>query len=230
MTLVIQAISIVLFSLVSAAAPEYAWIAFILYFFVLMFVMTKITGRGLKKAPERKGSPIFKEDQATQIMAHDSLLIKEVKEQFKSTTLMLLLPIVALVLAPMYWQYIDPPVKSALAQFTTNEFLIRFIGFIMFYVFLIAIMQIPRLAVSRLVKQQKQLYVPRTFSLYKDGILIDNRYVQYESDLCFQGDANRKFVEMHGKKIPFIIRLYTIEVSKLASKLKEVGLSECQGQ
>lgn len=230
LTVAIQVVSILLFSLVSAAIQrqEHVFIIFLVYLAVIMFVTAKLGGRGFTRPPENRGPLLFREDQATQVMMRDALLMKEVKEQAKST-LLALLPglIVLIVIAPLYWQHIDPAIKSIVGQVTDNEFEMRFIGFIAFYVFLIGVMQVPRFIVSKLVKQQKQLLVPRVFSVHRDGILLDNKFMQYSGDLCFRVDTSRKFAELSGKKVQFTVRLYTADVIRLASKLREAGLREC---
>jgi uncharacterized membrane protein len=78
------------------------------------------------------------------------------------------------------------------------------------------------------VKQKKQLYYPRIYAVYKEGIVIEGRLLQYSKDMCFKVETKRRFVEVHGDKLPFVVRLYTLDVSKLADKLFEVGLRECR--
>jgi uncharacterized membrane protein len=228
-TAVLQATSMILFALISAAAPEYMWLFFIIYFAIIMIVMSRMTMSGLKRVDQMKGSPLFKEDNAATAMASDAILIQEVKEQFKSPMLLLLLSFALIfVIPPVYWGYVSPYVESLIKQMTTSEFIVRFVVFLAFYVFMIAILYVPRSLLMRGVKQKKQLYYPRIYAVYKEGIVIEGRLLQYSKDMCFKVETKRRFVEVHGDKLPFVVRLYTLDVSKLADKLFEVGLRECR--
>lgn len=223
-----QVVSIVMFALISAAVPQYAWIVFIAYFAVLMIIMTRLATRGMKKASELKGTPLFKEENAVQIMASDIALMQEIKDQLKSTMLLMVMPLMVLLIAPLYWQYINPFLVNTVLKDLGSEFLIRFIGFLLFYTFLIVTMFLPRLVVTRKLKQKKQLYTPRVYSVYKNGLYMDGRMVEYDKESCYQANSRRKFVEIHSPKLQFIVRLYTLEVSALAGRLREVGLYECR--
>jgi Predicted membrane protein len=177
----------ILFALVSAAAPEYMWLFFIIYFAIIMIVMSKMTMSGLKRVDQMKGSPIFKEENAATVMASDAMLIQEVKEQFKSPMLLLLLSFALIfVIPPIYWGYVSPYVESLINQMTTSEFIVRFVVFLAFYVFMIAILYVPRALLMRGVKQKKQLYYPRVYAVYKEGIVIEGRLLQYSKDMCFK--------------------------------------------
>lgn len=228
--IIIQVATIVMFALVSAAIPAYTWIFFILYFVVLTVIMMRTTGKGLKRVTEVKGSPLFKEENAASIMAGDTILFKEIREQFKLAFLPMVSLLIVIFIYPLYWQYLDPLVKDVLHSITDDAFITRFAEFLAFYAFLIAIMSLPRVLITRKLQQKKQLYIPRTFSVYRDGIYLEGRMIEYSKDACYKVDSKRKFVEIHSPKIPFVIRLYTLEVSKLADRLREVGLYECRAQ
>lgn len=225
---VIQVATVIIFALVSAAIPEYTWIFFILYFVVLTVIMMRTAGKGMRKVAEVKGSPLFKEENAASIMASDAALFKEIREQFKLAFLPMVSLVVIIFIYPVYWQYLDPLVRDALHSITDNAFITRFVEFLAFYAFLIAVMSLPRMLITRRSQQKKQLYIPRTFSVYRDGIYLEGRMIEYSKDACYKVDSKRRFVEIHSPKVPFVIRLYTLEVSKLADRLKEVGLYECR--
>ncbi len=225
----IQIVSLVLFALVSAIAPEYTWLFFILYFIIIMAVMTKMSMKGFKRADSVKGSPLFKEDNTTIAMSSDTLVLQEVKEQFKAVMLMMFLPFVIIFLVPpIYWTYINPIVDSATRQVFENEVLVRFIGFLAFYSILVLTIQIPRLLLMRGLKSKKQLYTPRSFALYREGLLMDGRLLAFDKDMCYKVDSKRKFVQIESPQLPYNVRLYTLEVSKLADRIREVGLHECR--
>ncbi|MEM1638575.1 MAG: DUF2208 family protein [Desulfurococcaceae archaeon] len=228
-TIAIQVASMILFALISAAAPGYMLLFFIIYFAIIMLITSKMAMGGLKKVEQMKGSPIFKEENATTVMASDTLLIQEVKEQFKSPMLMMILSFAfVLIIPPVYWSYISPYIENLIKQSTTNEFVVRFIVFLAFYVFMIAVLYLPRTLIMRGIKQKKQLYYPRVYAIYKEGVVIEGRLLEYSRDMCYKVNSKRHFVEIHGDKLPFIVRLYTLETSKLADRLYEVGLRECR--
>lgn len=228
-TTAIQVASMILFALVSAAAPDYMWLFFLIYFAIIMFVMSRMAMGGLKKVEQMKGSPLFKEENATTAMASDVALIKEVKEQFKSPMLMMILSFALIfIIPPVYWGYVSPHVENFIKQTTTNEFITRFIVFLAFYVFMISILYLPRTLIMRGMKQKKQLYYPRMYAVYREGVLVEGRLLEYSKDMCYKVDSRRRFVEVHGDKLPFVVRLYTLETSRLADKLSEVGLRECR--
>lgn len=227
--LLIQVFSIVLFALISALAPqEYLFAFFILYFAVFMFVFSRLMGGGFKSANKIKTQPVFKEDDVSKIIASDVQLLQEIREQFKPMMILLGLTFLVILIAPIYWQYIADHVKSTVSNLTGNEFLTKFLVFLSFYVFLMAIMYLPRTLVTRRLKQKKQIYTPRRYAVHKEGLLLDGRLLEYTKDLCMKVNSKRRFVEIHGEKLPFIIRLYTLDTSRLADKLGEVGLYECK--
>jgi uncharacterized membrane protein len=225
--IVIQAISIVLFALVAALIPQYALLVFILYFILFMILMTRTGLKSTKSIDKSAGPLLFKESASAQAMMYDSLLTEELKSQFKSTIIYLILPFTAFMLIPLYTMFIEPYIRSFL-QALGSGFLINFLKFIIMYLFLIGVIQGMRFLVSRKTKQQKQLLIPRSFTLYKKGLVVDGRFLEYSRDMCVKENRERKFIEIHGNKLPFIIRLYTLEVSKLYTKIREVGLSECR--
>lgn len=225
---IIQIISIILFALVSAIAPGYSFLFFILYFAILMFVFSRTMRGGLKRADQVKSAPLFKENDVSAIMTSDPMLMQEVKEQFKSMMLLMILPFLVIFIAPLYWEYVARYVETYVYQASSNEFLTRFAVFLMFYVFLIGVLQAPRLILMRKMKQKKQIYTPRRYSVHREGLLLDNRLLELTRELCIKVDTRRKFVEIHGDKLPFIVRLYTLDYTRLASTLREVGLNVCR--
>lgn len=228
LSIVFQVLSIVLFSLISAALPQYAWVVFILYFVVLMAITSRSSMRGLGRRGGLKGTPLFREENAVQVMTRDVLLIQEIKEQFKSTMVLLTLPLLIIFIAPIYWDHVNPILVNNLLKYIGHEFIERFLSFLLFYVFLIAIISLPRIILMHKLKQKKQLYTPRVFHVYRNSLYIDGRILDYSKDMCFKHDPRRKFVEVRSPRLPFDIRLYTLETSTLANRFKEVGLSECR--
>ncbi|MCC6010840.1 MAG: DUF2208 domain-containing protein [Desulfurococcaceae archaeon] len=224
--ILIQALSIVMFALIAALIPQYFFLVFILYFLVIMLLSVKMGSRGFKRAEDLIGPVLFKENAAAQVMMYDSLVVNEFKSQIKSTTIYLVLPLLVLVLIPLYYGYIGPYVQE-LAGALGNEVLVRFIYFIVMYLFLTGVLQALRVVITKLVKQPKQLIIPRSFTVYKSGIVLDGRFLEYSRDMCIEENRDRRFIEIHGEKLPYVIRLYTLEISKLYSKMREVGLNEC---
>lgn len=228
-TIFIQVLSMVIFALISAAVPQYLPLIFVVYFAILLIVSSRLATRGMKKASSVKGTPLFREDNPAQVAVQDDLLLQEVKDQFKSTLVLMFLPfILVVVLAQVYWMYINQIIESYVLQGISDSFLSRFIQVLIFYAFISAVMLIPRWLMSRRFSQKKQLMIPQKFMVYKDGIVMDGRLVSYANDMCFKLDTRRKYTELHSAKLPFTVRLYTLEVSKLAEKLREVGLRECR--
>ncbi|MEM4718417.1 MAG: DUF2208 family protein, partial [Desulfurococcaceae archaeon] len=225
---IIQIISIILFALVSAIAPSYSFLFFIIYFIILMFVFSRTMRGGFKRVDQVKSAPLFKESDVSAVITSDPMLIQEVKEQFKSMMLLMILPFLVIFIAPLYWQYVAHYIENYMYQVSNNEFVTRFTVFLLFYVFLIGILQAPRVLLMRKMRQKKQIYTPRKYSVHKEGLILDNRLLELTRDLCIKVDTKRKFVEIHGDKIPFIVRLYTLDAIKLANKLHEVGLNECK--
>ena len=227
-TAVLQVTSMILFALVSAAAPQYMWLFFIIYFLIIMIITSRMAMGGLKKVDQLRGSPVFKEDNATTVMASDTMLIQEVKEQFKSPMLLMILSFALIfIIPPLYWSYVSPYVENLVKQSTTNDFIVRFIVFLAFYVFMIAILYVPRTLLMGRTKQ-KQLYYPRVYAVYREGVVLDGKLLEYSKDMCYKIDGKRRFVELHSDRLPFTVRLYTLEPSKLADRLIEVGLRECR--
>lgn len=229
--LTIQVLSIVLFALVSALVPqEYVFVFFLLYFLVMMLVFSRLMSSGFKKPGEIKTQPIFKEDDVSKIIASDIQLLQEIREQFRPMMILFALTFLVILIAPLYWQYIADHVKSTIHSLTGNEFLTKFITILFFYLFLMAIMFLPRTLATRRLKQKKQIHTPRRYAVHREGLILDGRLLAYSKDLCIKVNSKRRFVEIHGEKLPFIIRLYTIDASRLADKLEEVGLDECREQ
>jgi len=134
-----------------------------------MAVMTKMSMKGFKRADSVKGSPLFKEDNTTIAMSSDTLVLQEVKEQFKAVMLMMFLPFVIIFLVPpIYWTYINPIVDSATRQVFENEVLVRFIGFLAFYSILVLTIQIPRLLTNAWFKKQEATHILPAHLLYTE--------------------------------------------------------------
>jgi len=227
LTVLIQVLTIVLFALVAAAIPQFFFLVFLLYFVISMFLATWSFRKSVKLSESSAGPILYKESAADRIMAYDQLVLVELKNQFKSTMIYLVFPLFALLLIPFYHGFIGPHVESLLRSLS-NEFLERFIYFIVLYLFLMGVFQGIRIASFRAWKQPRQLYIPRSFTVYKSGLRVDRGFLVFSSDMCIKESRERKFVEIYSKKLPYIVRLYTLEVSKLYSKLKEAGLHECR--
>lgn len=227
-TIVLPIISIILFSLISAVVPGYMWLFFVLYFAVIMVVSYKVSMKGMKTITEHKGSALFKEENTAQIMNLDRLLLDELKSQYKSTMLMMFLPLMLIFFIMPLAGAIQQTVKQIVSQYIEEEFLRNFLGFLAFYLVMFGIIGLPSRLLMRKSAKKKQLYTPMKYIVYRDGILVDRgRLIGYTEDICFKSNTDRKFVELHSSKLPFLVRLYTLEVSKLVSKLKEVKLNEC---
>ncbi len=224
--LVIQALTIVMFALTAALIPQYAYLVFILYFIVFMFFAARIGTSSLKKIEGSLGHVLFKENVADKVMMQDQLVLDEMRKQFKLTLVYLVSPLLALLLIPLYYGFIGPVIQSVL-KVLNNELLERFTYFIIMYLFLMGVFQGLRVIIAKVVKQPKQLYIPRSFMVYKSGLAIGGRLITFDKDMCMKENRERRFVEIHSKKLPYVIRLYTLEVSKLSSKMKEAGLREC---
>lgn len=225
----IQTVSIVIFALISAIAPGYMWIFFILYIVLIMYITTRLVAGGLKKATGIKGSPLFKEDNAHIVMASDALLFQELKDQFRNMMIIMLLPLLVILVAPpLYWQYVSPYINELARSFTTNDVLIKFVVNLGFYATLVLLIQLPRLLLTLKAKQRKQIFSARTFSVYRDGVVLDGRLLKFEKDMCYQANIQRRFVQISSPRLSFDIRLYTIETAKLIDVLRRVGLDECK--
>jgi uncharacterized membrane protein len=72
------------------------------------------------------------------------------------------------------------------------------------------------------------MLTPQVFALYKDGLLMDGRLLKLEKDMCYKVNSKRRFIQILSPRLPYDIRLYTLETSKLADRLREVGLYECR--
>jgi uncharacterized membrane protein len=225
--ILIQALSMVMFALIAALIPDYFFLVFILYFLLIMIISAKIGTRVFKRVEASAGPVLFKETATAQAMMYDSLVINELRSQVKSTMIYLVFPLVALLLIPLYNEHIGPRVLE-LAGALNNEILVRFVYFMVMYLFLAGVLQGIRLAITKSVKQPKQLFIPRSFTLYRSGIALDGRFFEFSRDVCIKENRERRFIEIHGEKLPYIIRLYTLEVSKLYSKMREAGLRECR--
>ncbi|MCY0868753.1 MAG: DUF2208 domain-containing protein [Desulfurococcus sp.] len=230
--LLIQLASIVVFALVSAIIPQYAFIVFILYFVVFMIIAAKSSAKTMKVPPRSElGSPIFKESKAAQVMLMDKTLQAELGKQMKIMMLQFALIFLVLFLLPVYNDYIWPLV-AGVAGLTNGSILVNFLRYLGMYLFFIGVMQ----AFRRLLIREQQalqpgyLAIARSFTVYRKGVVLDEaRFIDFTQDICFKVEAERKFVELRNSKnnTP-LTRLYTLEVNRLVEKLEEAGLSECR--
>jgi uncharacterized membrane protein len=228
-TLAIQIGSLIAISLVSAIAPSYMPIFFIIYIVVIMLIMTRMTMAGFKKPSDVKGAPLFKEDNARVAMSSDVELLQEVKEQFKMLMLLMFTPfLIIFIIPPLYSHYIAPYIEGFARQLSSSEIVVRFISTLVFYALIMLSVQVPRLAMMSRARQRKQMLAPQVFALYKDGLLMDNRFLKLEKDMCYKVNSKRRFIQILSPRLPYDIRLYTLETSKLVDKLREVGLYECR--
>jgi uncharacterized membrane protein len=229
-TVIIQIASLVALSLISAATPPaYLPLVFILYIVVMMLITSRSVMRTAKRVDKVKSPLLFEEKSAATAMASDELLISDLKKQLKTMTLALLVPLLlVLVLVPLYGQYVNPVVASSFLNIANNEFLAKFATYFIFYAVLMLASLGVRQVLLKVSKVEKQLYVPRSYSVHKDGVVLDGRFYEYADDMCYEANPSRRFIAIYSKRLPFVIRLYTLEVSKLKSALREAKLNECR--
>ncbi|MEL9908978.1 MAG: DUF2208 domain-containing protein [Desulfurococcus sp.] len=228
--ILIQAISILLFALVSAAIPNYAFIIFLLYFLVFMFLAMRATTRTMKIPPRNElGSPLFKELNALQVMLSDKMFQAEMNRQMKLMFVNLGLVFLLFILLPVYNSYIWPFISGALGL-TGESILVNFTRFLGLYLFFIGVMQGMRYMLIRGQSSTPPVIPARVFAVYKKGVVLDERqFVKFTEDICFRVDHDRKFVELVNTKGNTVLtRLYTLEVGKLTEKLREAGVNECK--
>lgn len=227
--IVIQTLSIIFFALISAVIPQYAFLIFILYFIIFMGLMMRTASKSFKKVSQEKlGSPLFKEDNALKATTYDPMLASELKRQMSFAFMSFIPLLLIFVLLPVYGEYIAPYLKDLISSLTSNEVIQNFVSILGMYLFFMAITQIFRFLLFRKPGQQ-QFMMPRSFIVYKKGVVIDSqRLLEFTSNLCFKDNPDRKYVELKDMNSGINVRLYTLEVSKLVSRLKEVGLNECK--
>lgn len=228
---VIQALSMILFALVSAVVPQWAFAFFLLYFIVFMAVMFKLTSKGMKPPPKSElGSPVFKESNPVNAMMYDKYLNAELKKQMTMMMLNFMLLFFVFILWSIYQAYIGPLIVSIIGEYTGNEVVLRFIYFLGMYAFFFGVMQGLRFLLFRGSDMQTFLFARIGFEVYRRGVMIDNRqFITFNEDVCFEPNPDRKFVELRSRSNKNMkIRLYTLETGKLADKLGEAGVSECQ--
>ncbi|MEM1635859.1 MAG: DUF2208 domain-containing protein [Thermosphaera sp.] len=228
---IIQALSMVLFALVSAVVPQWAFAFFLVYFIVFMAVMFKLTSRSMKPPPKSElGSPLFKESNPMNAMMYDKYLNAELKKQMSMMMLNFMLLFFVFILWSLYQASIGPFIVEFASQYTENEVVLRFIYFIGMYTFFFGVMQGLRYLLFRGSDMQTFLFARIGFEVYKKGVMVDGRqYVGFTEDLCFVPEPDRKFVELRSiRNKSMKLRLYTLETGRLVDRLKEAGLSECK--
>lgn len=225
-----QIVSLVILALLSALIPrEYLWIVFLLYFVVVMVITSRSVVRAAKKLDKPKSPLLFEEKNPSLAASSDVELLGEIKKQMSSMMLTLILPLmVFLLFMPFYWQYMYPTLIWMLKDRLSNDFLVSFIVYLIFYSTLILLSFGIRRILSKLMKVEKQILVPRSFAVYRDGVLADGRFFEFTNDMCYEVNVKRKFAAIHGKNLPFVLRLYTLETSKLKSALREGKIIECR--
>lgn len=226
----IQVLSILLFATVSAAAPEYAWLFFILYFVFFMVVMARSVSKSIKKPPAKSelGSPLFREVSVVQAITQDKQLFVELRSQLRFVTLNFVLLFLIIPLITVYNTYLAPQVSGLVSSENYGVFLNRFAVYLFMYVFFIAVTQGLRMLLLRKTPTQP-VYPMRLFEVYKKGILLDGRqFIPMEDIECYKPNTERKFAEIKLKKSPIPVRLYTLELSRLSEVLRGVRLDECK--
>lgn len=228
-TLLIQVVSIVLLALLSALVPrEHLWLVFLLYLVVIMV----ITSRGIMKTAKRiskpKGPVLFEENNAVIAVSNDVELLNEMKKQSSVMLVSLTVPLIMLFLfIPLFWQYIYPGVRGVLESAIDHELLLSFLSYLVFYGLLALISLGFRRALSQFMKVEKHMLIPRKYAVYRDGLMADGRFIEFTEDLCYEVNSKRRFAAIHGRSLPFVIRLYTLEVSKLREALRGGRIIEC---
>lgn len=231
-TILVQAVSILLFALVSAVVPQYAFVIFLLYFIVFMVLAMKATARSMKVPPRSElGSPIFKEPNAVQAMLTDKMLQAEMGRQMKLMFLNLSMVFLVFILLPVYSEYIWPFIAER-TGLTESSLLDNFVRYLGMYMFFIGVMQGSRYLLMRGQQPVQPVFSARSFAVYRKGVVLDERqFIQFTQDVCFNAEQERKFVELRNSKSKATLtRLYTLEVGRLVEKLREAGLGECQPQ
>lgn len=225
-----QVALLILLAFISAVTPPpYLPLVFLLYFVIIM-TLTTVSARRLIKATDKpRGLALFEEKDASHAIAGDPELVVELKQQLKAVMIAMLLPLVLLIVViPLYWQYINPPLSSALSDYVGNTIISKFITYLILYSFLSVLALALRKASSKIARLDKQLLIPRRYSVYRNGLVVDGRFMSLGEDLCYEVDARRRFMNIRSKKMPYIVRLYTLEISKLKEAFKEVRISECK--
>lgn len=226
----IQVLSILLFATVSAAAPEYAWLFFILYFVLFMAVMARTVSKSIKRPPAKSelGSSLFREVGVVQALTQDKQLYVELRSQLRFVTLNFVLLFLIIPLITVYNTYLAPVVSNLVSPENYGVFLNRFAVYLFMYIFFIAVTQGFRVILLRKPPMQP-VYPMRLFEVYKKGILLDGRqFIPVEDIECFKPNTERKFVELRLKKSPMPVRLYTLELSRLSEVFRGVHLNECE--
>jgi uncharacterized membrane protein len=226
----VQALSMVLFALVSAVVPGYAFAFFLVYFIVFMAVMFKLTSKGMKPPPRSElGSPVFKESNPVNAMMYDKYLNAELKKQMTMMMLNFMLLFLVFILWSIYQAYIGPLIVSIIGEYTGDEVLLRFTYFLGMYVFFFGVMQGLRYLLFRGSDMQTFLFARIGFEVYRKGVMLDNRqFIAFNENICFEPNPDRKFVELRSRSNKSMrIRLYTLETGRLIDKLREAGVGEC---
>ncbi|MEM4570776.1 MAG: DUF2208 family protein [Desulfurococcaceae archaeon] len=228
--IIIQVASLITLALLSALTPrEYLWIVFLLYFVVIMAITSKSVMKAAKKVDKPRSLLLFEEKNTAVAMSSDAVLLNELKKQMSTTMLSLMLPLILfLAFTPLYWQYVHPTLLQVLKNILNYDFLVLFVAYLVFYSILILMSLGTRRLLLKSTKMEKQILIPRSFAVYRDGVIADGRFFEFTSDMCYEVNTARRFAAIYSKNLPFTIRLYTLEASKLKNALKEVKISECQ--
>jgi len=225
----IQAVSIVLFALVAAVIPQYAFMVFLLYFIVFMAIAMRATSRTMKAPPKSElGAPVFKEANTAQAMLSDKMLTVEMSKQVRFLFINIGLIFLLFLLLPIYNSYLWPLIEGYMGSIS-DGILVNFIRYLGMYLFFIGVMQGLRYVLMRGQQSMQPMIFARSFSVYRKGVLLDDRqFIPFSQELCFSANPDRKFVELRNTRSKTAVtRLYTLEVGKLVDKLREVGLVEC---
>ncbi len=224
--------SIILISLVTALAPGYYWLFFLLYFIVIMGVMFRSTRKMTKIPPQSKlGSPLFKEKNAIKTAMLDKELTQELKKQFMATMYLLLMTVVVLALFYAYRAIAFIPVHNWLKNYFENDVLVVFLDFLIMYEVVTGLLALPRFLMMGKMASAN-IMLPQRYIVYRRGIVANDRfYIEFTPDLCYEYNTRRHFVEiksMSGKQ-GVRIRLYTDSIASLLEKIKALELKPCKG-
>ncbi len=220
---------IIAISLVTALAPQYFWLFFILYFIIIMGFMLR-SSRKMSKIPPRSelGNILYKEPQAIKIALLDKKLSDELKQQFKLTMMMLGLTFVALILFSAYRALAFAPIHSYLSSIIENEVLVLFLDYLIMYEIITGILSLPRFAMWGKMATAN-IMLAQKFTVYRKGVIVNDRfYIPFSNEQCYVYEPKRRFIEIRSMTNKGMrLRLYTESISSLMEKIKSLGLKEC---
>ncbi|WP_440060139.1 DUF2208 domain-containing protein [Thermogladius sp. 4427co] len=229
-TVLMNAISIIVISLLSAIVPQWSWLIFLAFYLVFFYLVYRFTVKTSKTPPPSElGSPLFKEPNAIKIAVSDPGLNKDLSSQFKVLFITLLISMLAILLYPLYIGLIGGVVYASIESVVANQILARFSNYVIMYTFIIVVLYSIRWFIMRRV-EYTNLLIPHNYVLYRKGIVINGRsFIPVGSSICFTVNKQRRFIEFYDPTNKSSkIRLYTETPSTFYEKLLEVGFNECK--